>query len=108
MRTINFYDYVSKRYATNDTRESRVRELVYAFKSGQREAKHNNANHIVSESYGYLVSADPEFFANKNVILFDDLITTGETANEFAAELESVGANVLGAMFLARTKMMNN
>lgn len=176
MRTINFYDYVSKRYATNDTRENRVRELVYAFKSGQRaavdhavkvvsdllikwygvdcesyvfccvpasnngkyirrfkrfaaeltkrtgiqngtehinifgqrEAKHNNANHIVSESYGYIVSADPEFFANKNVILFDDLITTGDTANEFAAELESVGANVLGAMFLARTKMMKN
>lgn len=129
MRTINFYDYVSKRYATNDTRESRVRELVYAFKSGQRAAVDHAVKVVsdllikwygvdcesyvfccvlVSESYGYLVSADPEFFANKNVILFDDLITTGETANEFAAELESVGANVLGAMFLARTKMMNN
>lgn len=72
-----------------------------------REAKHNNAQHIVSESFGYLVSADTDFFEGKNVILFDDLITTGATANEFAEELESAGANVLGAMFLARTAKMN-
>ncbi len=70
---------------------------------GKREAKHNNAHHIVSESFGYSVSADPEFFSGKNVILFDDLITTGTTANDFAAELEAINANVLGAMFLART-----
>ena len=42
------------------------------------------------------------------MILFDDLITTGTTAEDFAAELEAVGANVLGAMFLARTKRINN
>lgn len=70
---------------------------------GIREAKHNNTRHIVSESFGYSVSADPDFFSGKNVILFDDLITTGATANDFAAELEAVDANVLGAMFLART-----
>lgn len=49
MRTINFYDYVSKRYATNDTRENRVRELVYAFKSGQRAAV-DHAVKVVSAS----------------------------------------------------------
>lgn len=48
MRTINFYDYVSKRYATNDTRENRVRELVYAFKSGQRAAV-DHAVKVVSD-----------------------------------------------------------
>lgn len=42
---------------------------------GIHEAKHNNAAHIVSESYGYYVSTDPDFFAGKNVILFDDRIT---------------------------------
>lgn len=75
--------------------------------AGMREAKHHNACHIVSESFGYAVSTDPDFFEGKNVILFDDLITTGATANEFAEELEAVGANVLGAMFLARTIRMN-
>lgn len=69
MRTINFYDYVSKRYATNDTRENRVRELVYAFKSGQRAAV-DHAVKVVSdllikwygvdcESYVFAVSRHP-------------------------------------------------
>lgn len=70
---------------------------------GIREAKHTNVNHIVSESFGYSVSADPDFFAEKTVILFDDLLTTGQTAKWFADELQNVGANVIGAMFLART-----
>lgn len=74
---------------------------------GKREAKHNNPEHIVSESFGYAVSTDPDFFNGKNVILFDDLITTGTTAETFAEELEAVGANVLGAMFLARTVLVN-
>lgn len=73
---------------------------------GIREAKHNNAAHIVSESYGYHVSTDPDFFAGKNVILFDDLITTGVTAEEFAEELAAVDANVIGGLFLARTKLI--
>lgn len=75
---------------------------------GIREAKHNNAAHIVSESYGYHVSTDPDFFAGKNVILFDDLITTGTTAEEFAEELAAVDANVIGGLFLARTKLIRN
>lgn len=123
MKTANYYTYIPKRFATDDVRINRIRQFIYDFKSGKRtgiqngtthvnifgmrEAKHNNAQHIVSESFGYLVSADTDFFEGKNVILFDDLITTGATANEFAEELESAGANVLGAMFLARTAKMN-
>lgn len=75
---------------------------------GMRETKHNNAAHIVSESYGYHVSTDPDFFAGKNVILFDNLITTGATAEEFAEELAAVDANVIGGLFLARTKLIRN
>ena len=43
-----------------------------------------------------------------HVNIFDDLITTGATAEEFAAELAAVDANVIGGLFLARTKLMNN
>lgn len=159
MRTANFYKYVPKRFATADKGAESVRNFIYAFKDGRRdatdyainlvserltkwygvscadyvlccipaatnakyirrfkrfaaevskrEAKHNNPEHIVSESFGYAVSTDPDFFNGKNVILFDDLITTGATAEKFAEELEAVGANVLGAMFLARTVLVN-
>ena len=175
MRTANFYKYVPKRFATADKGAESVRNFIYAFKDGRRdatdyainivserltkwygvscadyvlccipaatntkyirrfkrfaaevskrtgiqngtehvnifgkrEAKHNNPEHIVSESFGYAISTDPDFFNGKNVILFDDLITTGTTAETFAEELEAVGANVLGAMFLARTVLVN-
>lgn len=94
-----------KRFAAEVSRLTGVQNgTAHVCIFGKREAKHNNARHIVSESFGYAVSANPDFFKGKNVILFDDLITTGTTAEEFAAELEAVGANVLGAMFLARTK----
>lgn len=93
-----------KRFAAEVTKRTGIKngtKHVNIF--GHREAKHNNVNHIVSESFGYVVSTDPEFFAGKNVILFDDIVTTGKTAEEFAKELQAVCANVLGAMFLART-----
>ena len=74
---------------------------------GQREAKHNNDNHMVNESVNYAVSTDPAFFIGKRVIVFDDVITTGNTAEDFAEELKEVGADVIGGLFLARTKMIN-
>lgn len=96
MRTANFYKYVPKRFATADKGAESVRNFIYAFKDGRRDAT-DYAINLVSERltkwYG--------------VILFDDLITTGTTAEKFAEELEAVGANVLGAMFLARTVLVN-
>ncbi len=103
------YNRRFKRFAEEVSKRTGIQngtEHVNIF--GMREAKHNNAAHIVSESYGYHVSTDPDFFAGKNVILFDDLITTGATAEEFAEELAAVDANVIGGLFLARTKLIRN
>lgn len=69
---------------------------------GERKQKHNSPNHIVSED-NYNVTLDYDFFAGKKVIIFDDLITTGETANKFAEELKEAGAEVAGGLFLALT-----
>lgn len=109
MRTANFYKYVPKRFATADKGAESVRNFIYAFKDGRRDPT-DYAIDIVSErlTKWYGVSTDPDFFNGKNVILFDDLITTGTTAETFAEELEAVGANVLGAMFLARTALFKN
>lgn len=159
MRTANFYKYVPKRFATADKGAESVRNFIYAFKDGRRDAT-DYAINLVSERltkwYGvscadYVLCCipaatnakyirrfkrfadevskrtgiqngtehvnifgkreakhnNPDFFNGKNVILFDDLITTGTTAEKFAEELEAVGANVLGAMFLARTVLVN-
>ena len=69
---------------------------------GEREALHNNTNHCVCES-GYDVILDFEWFKGRKVIIFDDIYTSGETANRFADELRQSGANIIGGLFLAKT-----
>lgn len=69
---------------------------------GEREALHNSYDHVVREE-NYHVSVDADFFAGRKVIIFDDLITSGNTANNFAAILQAAGAEVVGGLFLAQT-----
>ena len=61
---------------------------------GERTAKHFSADRVC-ESFDYRVA-------------LDDVVTSGATAREFANELAECGAQVMGAMFLARTKRMYN
>lgn len=74
---------------------------------GERTAKHLSADRVC-EDFGYSVRLDRDYFKGKKVIIFDDVITSGATANEFASQLAECGAQVMGAMFLARTKRMYN
>lgn len=74
---------------------------------GERTAKHLTADRVC-ENFGYSVRLDRDYFKGKKVIIFDDVITSGATANEFASQLAECGAQVMGAMFLARTKRMYN
>ena len=69
---------------------------------GERKPLHNGGSHNVSEEV-YRVSVDADFFKGKNVILFDDLLTSGKTIAEFKSQLEAVGAYVEEEIFLGRT-----
>lgn len=73
---INGYDYVSV--------------------SGERLTIHENRKVNIIEF-------DAAFFNGKSVIVFDDVITKGLSYATYANQLERLGANVLGGMFLART-----
>lgn len=69
---------------------------------GERQALHNSNTHCVCESgYDYLIDID--WFKNRKVVIFDDLITSGATARTFADELSAAGATIIGGLFLART-----
>lgn len=83
MKTFNYYEYSSKRFD----------------RSAQAEQVRN---------FDYRMALDREYFSGKKVIIFDDVVTSGATAREFANELAECGAQVMGAMFLARTKRMYN
>jgi len=43
-----------------------------------------------------------EYIKNKNIILFDDMFTTGSTANECAKLLKQNGANKILVLTLAK------
>lgn len=86
------------------TRHSRwqttANEHVHIF--GERKPTHNGGSHFVNEDI-YHVSVDGEYFKGKQVILFDDLLTSGKTIEDFRRKLEAAGAYVEREIFLART-----
>jgi predicted amidophosphoribosyltransferase len=63
----------------------------------KKTPKHLGGN----ESAEYAVKED--FFQGKDVVLFDDIVTTGKTIHQSIEFLESNGANVLCIMSLANT-----
>lgn len=75
-------------------------EHVHIF--GERKPTHNGGSHVVNEDI-YHVSVDGEYFKGKQVILFDDLLTSGKTIEDFRRKLEAAGAYVEREIFLART-----
>lgn len=50
------------------------------------------------------VSFDSDFFHGKYVILFDDIITKGESMLKFKKKMEELGAIVLGGISIGKTK----
>lgn len=50
-----------------------------------------------------LNSVEKSFFAGKEVVVFDDVITQGRSYAKFACAIEALGASVVGGIFLGRT-----
>lgn len=71
---------------------------------GDRKCKHlvENRNDI-NESSNYIISDD---IKGKKVVIVDDLLTTGSSLKSYADRLEGYGAEVVGAIFLAKTFML--
>jgi predicted amidophosphoribosyltransferase len=45
----------------------------------------------------------PEAIASRHIVLVDDVLTTGATANECARVLTRAGASIVGVLTIART-----
>jgi len=50
------------------------------------------------------LSFDDSYFDGKYVLLFDDIITRGDSMRTFKTKMESLGAIVVGGLALGRTK----
>ena len=75
-------------------------EHIHIF--GERKPLHNGGSHFVNEDV-FKVCVDADFFKGKNVILFDDILTSGKTIEEFKEIIEAAGAYVEEEIFLGRT-----
>lgn len=50
-----------------------------------------------------VIDFDAEFFKGKDVLCFDDILTTGSSWATFGSQLEQLGANIVGGFFLGKT-----
>lgn len=70
--------------------------------SGERLAIHESRHNKILESV-QVIEFDNDFFAGRDVVVFDDIYTTGGSCKRFTAAIESIGARVIGSIFLGKT-----
>ena len=72
--------------------------------TGHRQKAHISHVHELADGANECYHIDEDFFRGKQVLVVDDITTTGKTANAFIERMESAGAHVRMALFLAKTK----
>lgn len=70
---------------------------------GNKKGIHLRRTHYHKEE-NYQVLADKKFFEGKKCIVFDDITTTGKTADKMNELLTEAGARVIWNVFLGKTK----
>ena len=71
---------------------------------GKRKKFHVDHVHEVADGTNDNIHIIEDAVKGRKVIVIDDIITTGKTASAFIDKLQTAGANVRGAFFLAKTK----
>lgn len=71
---------------------------------GDRKRAHITGEYELATNIKHLLKIDADFFRGKNVLVIDDIYTTGRSSEAFISAIEATGANVRLAMFLAKTR----
>lgn len=69
-----------------------------------RKRAHVTGEYELSTNIKHLVDIDAGYFRGKNVMVIDDVYTTGRSSDAFIRAMQSTGAHVSMAMFLAKTR----
>ena len=72
--------------------------------SGSRKRAHITGEYELCTNIKHYVHIDADFFRGKRVLVIDDICTTGKSSNAFIGLVQATGADVIGAMFLGRTR----
>ena len=70
---------------------------------GERLFIHENRKSEKAIRKVNIIEFDEEWFNGKTIVAFDDVISRGISYGTYANQLESLGANVIGGIFLAKT-----
>lgn len=71
---------------------------------GNRKRAHITGEYELATNIKHLLDIDAEYFRGKNVLVIDDIYTSGRSSDAFIGAMEATGANVVMAMFLAKTR----
>lgn len=71
----------------------------YLTVSGERGARHEGEDTSGNITY----SIDGDFFNGRNILLFDDVMTRGDSLRAWKSKMENVGAYVIAAMTIGKT-----
>ncbi len=78
--------------------------IDYISFTGERESKHTSQQrNKIEESSNYIINTN---LTGKKIIIVDDLLTTGKSLSSYAKKLKDSGAEIAGAIFLAKTFLL--
>ena len=76
--------------------------------SGSRKRAHLTGEYELATNIKHYVHIDADFFRGKKVLVIDDIYTTGQSSTAFIGAMQAVGATVVMAMFLAKTRLFSS
>lgn len=71
---------------------------------GSRRRAHVTGEYELATNIKHYVHIDADYFRGRRVLVIDDIYTTGQSSRAFIAAVESAGATVVVAAFLAKTR----
>lgn len=78
-------------------------DILIKIKNTARQSSLNKEQRKENIKNAYLIkSSNKEYILNKNILIFDDIYTTGSTANECAKMLKEAGAKNIGILTIAK------
>ena len=97
-------EMTERRYKTFSEKLCKATGMIDAFNhikvSHAKTEKHTGGSSFSQDMLEY----DKDFFKDKYVLLFDDVITTGSSMRSFKSKLQEFGSLVIGGMSIGRTK----
>lgn len=110
LKKITFFCVPASTHEVNERRYAKFSQnvcnelgMINAYKYLNFVQDATGAKHIGGEG-NQVLNIDNEFFKNKIVIMFDDIITTGNSILKFKEILENVGAHVIAALSIGKTR----